>query len=61
MLEPSNAINEMKHFWHTLGPLVTIGHLMATLMASSSRIMHHITKLELFQIGFLNMAMSSLY
>jgi len=57
--------------WHTLGPLVPIGHrLNATaylsivsdplwppcthpLMATSSRIMHHVTKLESFQIGFL--------
>jgi len=31
------------------------------LMATSRRIMHHVTKLESFQIGFLNMAMSSLY
>jgi len=30
------------------------------LMATSSRIMHHITNLESFQIGFLNMTMSSL-
>jgi len=28
---------------------------------SSSRIMHHVTKLESFQIDFLNMTMSSLY
>jgi len=65
--------------WHTLGPLVPIGHrlnataylsivsdqsipLWTPLMASSSRIMHHhVTKLESFQIGFLNMTMSSLY
>jgi len=68
--------------WHTLGPLVPIGHhlnataylnivsdhvhpFMATcplpLMATSNRLMHHVTKLELFQIGFLNMTMSSLY
>jgi len=59
---------------HTLGPLVPIGHrLNATaylsivsdhvhpLMATSSRIMPHVTKLESFQIGFLNMTMSSLY
>jgi len=31
------------------------------LMATSSRIMHHVTKLESFQIGFLKMSMSSLY
>jgi len=31
------------------------------LMATSSRIMHHVTKLESFKIGFLNMTMSSLY
>jgi len=57
--------------WHTLGPIVPIGHclnataylsivsdhvhpFMATmyhsLMATSSRIMHHVTKLESFQI-----------
>jgi len=30
-------------------------------MATSSRIIHHVTKLESFQIGFLNMTMSSLY
>jgi len=58
-------------------PLVPIGHhlnlsivsdyvypFMATmypLMATSSRIMHDVTKLESFQIGFLNMTMSSLY
>jgi len=29
--------------------------------ATSSRIMHHVTKLESFQIGFLNMTLSSLY
>jgi len=61
--------------WHTLGHLVPIGHclnataylrivshpLMRThpLMATS-RIMHHVTKLKSFQIGFLNMTMSSL-
>jgi len=66
--------------WHTLGPLVQIGHrlnataylsivsdnvhpFMAThpLMATSSRIMHHVTKLESLQTGFLNMTMSSMY
>jgi len=68
--------------WHTLGPLVPIGHhfnataylsivsdhvhpFMATMYPSSdgnfSKIMHHVTKLESFQIGFLNMTMSSLY
>ncbi len=31
------------------------------LMATSSRIMHHVTKLKSSQIGFLNMTMSSLY
>jgi len=31
------------------------------LMATSSRIMHYVTKLDSFQIGFLNMTMSSLY
>jgi len=31
------------------------------LMATSSRIVHYVTKLESFQIGFLNMTMSSLY
>ncbi len=29
--------------------------------ATSSRIMHHVTKLKLSQTGFLNMTMSSLY
>jgi len=55
--------------WHTLGPLVPIGHhLNATaylnmsiplwppcthpLMATSSRIMYHVIKLESFQISF---------
>jgi len=61
--------------WHTLGPLVPIGHCLNAaaylsivsdhvhpLMATSSRIMHHVTKLESsFHIGFLNMTMSSLY
>ncbi len=31
------------------------------LMATSSRIMHHVTKLKSSQTGFLNMTMSSLY
>ncbi len=31
------------------------------LMATSSRIMHHVTKLKSFHTGFLNMTMSSLY
>ncbi len=30
-------------------------------MATSSRIMHHVTKLKSSQTGFLNMTMSSLY
>jgi len=68
--------------WHTLGPLVPIGHrlnataylsivsdhvhlFMATMYPSSdvysSRIKHHVTKMESFQIGFLNMTISSLY
>jgi len=54
--------------WHTLGPLVPIGHCLNArlgqslypLMATSSRIMYHVTELESFQIGFLNMTMSSL-
>jgi len=55
-------------YWYTLGPLVPIGHrLNATAYLSivsdhvhplmghySSRIMQHVTKLESFQIGFLN-------
>jgi len=67
--------------WHTLGPLVPIGHrlnstaylsivsdhvhpFMATMYPSSdtsSRILHNVTNLESFQIGFLNMTMSSLH
>jgi len=56
--------------WHTLGPLVPIGHslnamaylsivsdhvhpLYHSLMDTSGRILHHVTKLESFQIGFL--------
>jgi len=31
------------------------------LMVTSNRIMHHVTKLESFQIDFLNMTMSLLY
>ncbi len=53
--------------WHTLGPLVhplsiplwlQCTHL---LMSTSSRIMHHVTKLKSSQTGFLNMTMCSLY
>ncbi len=40
-------------------------HFMTTVYpssdATSSRIMHHVTKLKLSQAGFLNMTMSSLY
>ncbi len=38
--------------------MTTVDHL---LKASSSRIMHHVTKLKSSQTGFLNMTMSSLY
>ncbi len=38
--------------------MTTVYHL---LMATSSRIMHHVTKLKSSQTGFLNMTMSSLY
>ncbi len=38
--------------------MTTVYHL---LMASSSRIMHHVTKFKSSQTGFLNMTMSSLY
>ncbi len=38
--------------------ITTVTHL---LMATSSRIMHHVTKLKSSQTGFLNMTMSSLY
>ncbi len=38
--------------------MTTVYHL---LMANSSRIMHHVTKLKSSQTGFLNMTMSSLY
>ncbi len=38
--------------------MTTVDHL---LMATSSRIMHHVTKLNSSQTGFLNMKMSSLY
>ncbi len=38
--------------------MTTVRHL---LMATSSRIMHHVTKLKSSQTGFLNMTMSSLY
>ncbi len=37
--------------------MTTVYHL---LMATSSRIMHHVTKLKSSQTGFLNMTMSSL-
>ncbi len=39
-------------------PFMTTVYL---LMATSSRIMHHVTKLKSSQTGFLNMTMSSLY
>ncbi len=38
--------------------ITTVTHF---LMATSSRIMHHVTKLKSSQTGFLNMTMSSLY
>ncbi len=38
--------------------MTTVYHL---LMITSSRIMHHVTKLKSSQTGFLNMTMSSLY
>ncbi len=38
--------------------MTTVYHL---LMATSSRIMHHVTKLKSSQTGFLNMTLSSLY
>ncbi len=38
--------------------MTTVHHL---LMATSSRIMYHVTKLKSSQTGFLNMTMSSLY
>ncbi len=42
-----------------------VHHFMTTVYASSdatsSRIMHHVTKLKSSQTGFLNMTMSSLY
>ncbi len=38
--------------------MTTVYHL---LMATSSRIMHHVTKIKSSQTGFLNMTMSSLY
>ncbi len=38
--------------------MTTVYHLP---MATSSRIMHHVTKLKSSQTGFLNMTMSSLY
>ncbi len=38
--------------------ITTVYHL---LMATSSRIMHHVTKSKSSQTGFLNMIMSSLY
>ncbi len=38
--------------------MTTVYHL---LMTTSSRIMHHVTKLKSSQTGFLNMKMSSLY
>ncbi len=40
------------------GFLIAVYHL---LMATSSRIMHHVTKFKSSQTGFLNMKMSSLY
>ncbi len=56
----------------SFGPLVPIEHRLNTtaslsivaeylLMATSSRIMHHVTKLKSSQTGFLNMTMSLLY
>ncbi len=62
--------------WHTLGPLVPIEHRLNTtaylsivadhvhpfmLMATYSRIMHHVTKLKSSQTDFLNMTMSFFY
>ncbi len=41
--------------------LTKIGHCTHLLMDTSSRIMHHVTKLKSSQTGFLNMTMSSLY
>ncbi len=38
--------------------MTTVTHL---LMATSSRLMHHVTKLKSYQTGFLNMTKSSLY
>ncbi len=43
---------------HVHSFMTTVYHL---LMATSSRIMHHVTKLKSSQTGFLNMTMSSLY
>ncbi len=43
---------------HVHSFMTTVYHL---LMTTSSRIMHHVTKLKSSQTGFLNMEMSSLY
>ncbi len=43
---------------HICPLMTTVYHL---LMTTSSRIMHHVTKLKSSQTGFLNMTMSSLY
>ncbi len=48
----SNVVDHVHPF------MTTVYHL---LMATSSRIMHHVTKLNSSQTGFLNMTMSSLY
>jgi len=40
--------------------LVPIGHRLNATMATSNMIIHHVTKLESFQIGFLNITMSSM-
>jgi len=66
-----HTLGPLVTIWHCLNAMAYLSivsdHVhpfMATthpLMATPSRIMHHVTKLKSFQIGFSNMTMSSLY
>ncbi len=65
-LSPLVPITDLLYTTAYLGMLLTMSiplWLQCThlLMANSSRIMHHVTKLKSSQTGFLNMTMSSLY
>ncbi len=53
-----NAVAYLSIVADHVHPFMTTVHL---LMATSSRIMHHVTKLKSSQTGFLNMIISSLY